>query len=186
MPTLTLKPVKNAKMFSRRRFLPWLSLVAIAVLAGCDGSDKEARKPEPKTIEDRFPIRVGDRTVQMQVALLPAELQKGLMHRRSLENEEGMIFVFDRPQQMSFWMRNTEIPLDIGFFDAGGVLREIYPMYPHDERPVASRGRMQLALEMNQGWYRHYGVKPGDRLDLAALADAIRARGLKPAAFGLP
>ncbi|MFZ5493786.1 MAG: DUF192 domain-containing protein [Verrucomicrobiota bacterium] len=169
-------------MFFRRR-LPLLALAGFALLAAC--GDEDAKKTATKTIADRFAIKVGARTVQAQVALLPLETQRGLMHRRSLGNDEGMLFVFDRTQPMSFWMRNTEIPLDIGYFDAGGVLREIYPMYPRDERPVASRGRMQFALEMNQGWYRAAGVKPGDRLDLAAVAAAIRARGLKPADFGL-
>lgn len=168
----------------RRRLLPFLLLAVFALLTGC--GNKDAAKPVvAKTIEDRFAIKVGDRTVQMQVALLPAETQRGLMFRKEMGVEEGMLFVFDRPQQMSFWMRNTLLSLDIGYFDAEGVLREIYPMYPHDERPVASRGRMQFALEMHQGWYRHRGVKPGARLDLAALAEAIRARGLNPADYNL-
>lgn len=176
--------IGNPGMISRRRFVPLLVLAVFTLLTGC--GNKEAAKPvATKSIEDRFAIQVGERTVQMQVALLPAETQQGLMFRRSLQPEEGMLFVFDRLQQMSFWMRNTYLPLDIGYFDAEGVLREIYPMYPHDERPVASRGRMQFALEMNQGWYRHHGVKPGARLDLAALAGAIRARGLDPADYNL-
>ncbi len=184
MPTLTLKLCKNAKMFSRRRFLSLLIVTALALLTACG---KEGAAPaQPKSIEDRFAIKVGARTVQMQVALLPAETQKGLMFRKEMGADEGMVFVFDRPQQMSFWMRNTPLPLDIGFFDSDGVLKEFYPLYPHDERSVVSRGRgMQFALEMNQGWYRTAGVKPGDRIDLAALAEAIRARGLKPEEFGL-
>ena len=167
----------------RRRFLSLLVLALVALLAGCGNDD--ARPSAPKTIDDRFAIKLGERTVQLQIALHPAETQQGLMYRKEMGPEEGMLFVFDRPQQMSFWMRNTYLPLDIGYLDAGGVLREVYPMYPHDERPVASRGRMQFALEMNQGWFRHYGVKPGVKLDLAAVAEAIRARGLQPSTFGL-
>jgi uncharacterized membrane protein (UPF0127 family) len=171
-------------MFSRRRFLPLLAAVCAALLTAC-GNDAP-KTDTTKTVEDRFAIRVGARTVQMQVAVLAAETQKGLMFRKSMGADEGMVFVFDRPQQMSFWMRNTEIPLDIGYFDADGVLREVYPMYPHDERPVYSRsGRIQFCLEMNQGWFSRAGVRPGDRLDLAALAAALRARGLSPAQFGL-
>jgi uncharacterized membrane protein (UPF0127 family) len=86
---------------------------------------------------------------------------------------------------MSFWMRNTTLPLDIGYFDSTGELKEVYPMYPRDERPVASRGRMQYALEMNQGWFARAGVTTGAKLDQAALAEALRARGLKPAQFGI-
>jgi len=86
---------------------------------------------------------------------------------------------------MSFWMRNTDLPLDIGFFDAAGELKEVYPLHPHDERPVQSLGPRQFALEMNQGWFGRAGVKSGATLDRVALAGAIRARGLKPSAFGL-
>lgn len=169
--------------FPRRRILPLLVLAAFALLTACGNHD--AKPAATKSVDDRFPIKLGDQIVQMQVAALPAETQKGLMYRKSMGSEEGMIFVFDRLQTMSFWMRNTEIPLDIGYLDADGVLREVYPMYPHDERPVASRGRMQFALEMNQGWYRKSGVKPGAQLDLAALSEALKARGLKPADYGL-
>ncbi len=170
-------------LLRRRCFLSVLATVTLALLTACA---KEPPAPVvPKSIEDRFAIKVGSRTVQMQVALHPAEQQKGLMFCQAMGAEEGMVFVFDQPQQMSFWMRNTSLSLDIGYFDADGVLREIYPLYPHDERPVQSRGRMQFALEMHQGWYRHHGVKPGDRLDLKALGEAIRARGLKPESFGL-
>ena len=167
---------------SLRRFLPLLLASLLVAFAGC-GAD--APKAAPKTIADRFAIKLGDRTVQLQVAVLPAETQKGLMFVKSMGADEGMVFVFDRPQQMSFWMRNTELALDIGYFDPEGVLREIYPLHPRDERPVASRGRMQFAVEMHQGWYAARGVKPGAKLDLAALADAIRARGLPPADYGL-
>lgn len=171
-------------MSSRRRFLPLVALAAFALLTACGNND--AKRPEPpKTAGHRFAIKVGERTVQMQIALLPAETQQGLMFRERLGADEGMLFVFDRPQQMSFWMRNTLIPLDIGYFDSAGELKEVYPMYPRDENPVASRGRMQFALEMNQGWYRSAGVKAGAKLDLAAVVEAIRARGLKPEQFGM-
>jgi uncharacterized membrane protein (UPF0127 family) len=169
-------------MFSRHSFLPYFAFGLLVLLTACG---KDAPPPEPKSIEERFEFKLGARAVRLQVALLPEETQKGLMFRRELAADEGMLFVFDRPQQLSFWMRNTPLSLDIGYFDADGVLREIYPLYPHDERPVASRGRMQFAVEMNQGWYRTAGVKPGDRLDLAVLAAAIRARGLKPDRFAV-
>ncbi len=170
-------------MFSRRRFLPLFALAAFALLAACGNAEK---KPvEFKSVADRFPIKVGGQVVQMQVAILPAEEQQGLMYRKTMGPDEGMIFLYDRPQQMSFWMRNTEIPLDIGFFDPDGKLKEVYPMYPHDERPMQSLGVRQFALEMNQGWYRQHGLKPGDGIDLVALAEAVRARGQKPERVGL-
>jgi len=170
-------------MFSRPRLLPFIALFAL--LSACGGSDA-ARDARPRTVDDRFAIPVGGRTVQMQVAALPAELQKGLMFRQTMGESEGMLFVFTTPQPQGFWMRNTILPLDIGYFDPAGELKEIYPMYPHDERPVNSRSRsIQFCLEMNQGWFARNGVKPGARLDLKAVAEALKARGLKPEAAGL-
>jgi uncharacterized membrane protein (UPF0127 family) len=172
-------------MFSCRRSALFLTLALSVLLSACGGSDA-AKDVTPKTVDDRFPIQVGGRTVQMQIAALPSEQQKGLMYRQSMGADEGMLFVFDHPQPMGFWMRNCVLPLDIGYFDASGELKEIYPMYPHDERTVSSHARdLQFALEMNQGWFRLAGVRAGAKLDLKAVAEALRARGLKPAAVGL-
>jgi hypothetical protein len=169
--------------FLRRRFLPLLLASSFALLTACGNDAKKAGAA--KSVDDRFAIKVGDQVVQLQVAALPAEMQKGLMFVKAMGENEGMVFVFDQPQPMSFWMRNTLIPLDIGYLDADGTLKEIYPMYPHDERSVRSATRHQFALEMNQGWFSRHGVKPGAKLDVAALAEALRARGLRPELYGL-
>jgi uncharacterized membrane protein (UPF0127 family) len=172
-------------MFSCPDFIRFPALAALAVLSACGGSETGGNAA-PKSVDDRFPIRVGERTVRMQIAAQPAEMQKGLMFRKSMGVDEGMLFIFTSPQPLSFWMRNTTLPLDIGFFDSGGELKEIYPMYPLDERSVTSRGRsLQFALEMNQGWYGRTGVRPGAKIDLKAVAGALRARGLEPQAVGL-
>jgi uncharacterized membrane protein (UPF0127 family) len=173
-------------MFSRSRFPGPFLLAAVVLFAGCSRAD-----PGPaaaaKSVDDRFAIRIGEHTVQLQIAALPAEQQQGLMHRRTMGMEEGMLFVFAAPQPQSFWMRNTVLPLDIGFFDAAGELKEIYPMYPLDERPVSSHSRgIQYCLEMNQGWFKQSGVSPGAKLDLAAVTAALRARGLKAGALEEP
>jgi uncharacterized membrane protein (UPF0127 family) len=172
-------------MFSRRHFLSLLPVACFALLAAC-GNHEAKPDSARKSVDDRFAIKVGSQTVRMQLAVHWNEQMQGLMFRKSMAEDEGMLFLYAQPQTMSFYMRNTEIPLDIGFFDAAGELKEIYPMYPHDERPVVSRSRMQFALEMNQGWFRRAGVKTGDKLDRAALAEAIRARGAKPELYGLP
>lgn len=175
--------IPSRPMFSCRKFLPLCAAGFLVLLAACGNDAKKAEAT--KSVEDRFPIKVGDRVVQMQVALRGAETQKGLMFVKSMAESDGMIFVFAQPQPMAFWMRNTEIPLDIGYFDGDGTLREVYPMYAHDEHSVRSIASRQFALEMNLGWFARNGVKPGVKLDLAALKDAIRARGFKPENFGL-
>jgi uncharacterized membrane protein (UPF0127 family) len=165
-------------MFSRLRPFPFFLVATLGLLNACGRTDAGKEAPL-KTVEDRFPVKVGDRVVQMQIVAEPAEMEKGLMFRKSLGDDEGMLFVYLAPQQMGFWMQNTEIPLQIGFFDAAGVLRETYEMYPHDERTVSSHGRdLQFALEMNQGWFSQAGVRPGAPVDLKAVTAALKARGL--------
>jgi uncharacterized protein len=173
-------------MFCRRAALS-LTASVLLLLAACGGKEaKPGAAAAPKTVEDFFPIKIDDRTVRMQVAALPAEVQRGLMFRKSLGADEGMLFVFTRPQPLGFYMRNTTVPLDIGYLDAKGELREIYPLHPLDERTVRSRAPdLQFALEVNQGWFKRNGVAPGAKLDLKAVAEALRARGLQPEQAGL-
>jgi uncharacterized protein len=171
-------------MFSRSLVTLLGAALVGCLLAAC--GEKPSAATSPKTVNDFFPVKIGARTVRMQIAALPPEVERGLMFRPSLGRDEGMLFIFSRGQQMSFWMRNTTIPLDIGYIDAQGVLREIYPMYPLDEKSVVSRGRdLKFALEVNQGWFKENGVKPGDKLDLDAVRAALRARELRLEAFGL-
>ncbi len=167
----------------RLRLLPLQALACVILLAAC-GND--AKKPETKSVDDWFPMKLGERTVRLQVALSPVEMQRGLMFRKTLGADEGMVFVFDRPQIMSFWMRNTELPLDIAYFDPNGELKEVYAAFPHDERPVKSYDRRQIVVEMNQGWFARAGLRAGSRVDVAALVEAMRARGYDPREYGLP
>ncbi|HEY0969085.1 MAG TPA: DUF192 domain-containing protein [Opitutaceae bacterium] len=165
----------------------WVLMLAVALaLTGCGQAQPEAAAA-PKTVADYFPVKLGDKTVQLQFAVTNLEMQRGLMERRDLKPEQGMIFVYPQGQSLSFWMRNTPTPLDIGFFTADGELKEIYPLHPFDETSVSSRRKdLQFAVEMNQGWFKANSVKPGDKIDLAAIAAALKARGLPPRAFGLP
>ena len=169
-----------------------VTVVLAAGLMGCGrektaGSGAPAAASAPKSVMDFFPIKVGEKTVRMQLAVLRGEMERGLMERRDLGPDDGMIFLYEKPQAMAFWMRNTPTPLDIGFFTSDGALAEIYALHPFDEKTVESRSaELRFALETHQGWYRANGVKPGARLDLQALAGALKARGFNPAKYGLP
>jgi uncharacterized protein len=181
--------VKNANPVSRLLVAATLASVAPAVTSCAKegaGKGAAAQPGAAKTVADYFVVKVGDKSVRMQLAVRPHEMERGLMERRDLGRDDGMIFVYPRPQQMNFWMRNTPTPLDIGFFSPDGVLQEVYPLYPFDEKTVSSRGQnLQFALEMNQGWFRENGLKPGAKLDLPALAAALKARGFAPRTYGL-
>ena len=131
---------------------------------------------ETATSPTYFPISVGGSELQLQLALKPAEQQKGLMYRESLDNDHGMLFLFDRPDKRGFWMRNTRIPLDIGYFDSSGQLLEIHKLFPYDETAVNSRSReVLIAVETNRGWYAANGIQVGDRIDMSSLAFALES-----------
>lgn len=171
------------------------SLLALAGCAKGEGGGvagtarseaKVASGAEAKGVEAFFPLKVGEKSLRVQVAVTQDEQQRGLMGRRDLGPDDGMVFIYPMPQQMSFWMRNTPTALDIGFFKEDGTLGEVYALYPFDETPVRSAGAdYTLALEVNQGWFAKHGLKPGAKIDLAQLADALRARGFRPERYAV-
>lgn len=176
-----------------RRF-PALISALVALLLGAmvsftaSGCGKSASQPkaEAATAETYFPIKVGDRTVRMQLALLDSERTQGVMFRPGLGANDGMLFIERYPRQLSFWMQNVSFPLDIGYFNADGVLQEIHPMYARDTKQVTSASReLKYALEMNLGWFAAQGVKPGAKLDVPAIKAAIEARGFLAERWGV-
>ncbi|MDR0497591.1 MAG: DUF192 domain-containing protein [Treponema sp.] len=105
-------------------------------------------------------------TVKAEIARTHDERNKGLMHRKKINDGEGMLFVFDKDQVLSFWMKNTSIPLSIAFIASDGRIVEIKDLQPHDENPVKSNRSVRYALEVPQGWFNRAGVRPGDTLKL--------------------
>jgi uncharacterized membrane protein (UPF0127 family) len=89
----------------------------------------------------------------------------GLMHRFSLRPDHGMLFVFDAPQPLSFWMKDTYVPLSIAFIGADGQILNIEDMAPQTERTHDSRGPAVFALEMKKGWFAQFGIAAGDRVE---------------------
>lgn len=162
-----------------------LLFMGCAIFAGCS-PDQAASSGETASADTYFPIRIGDSTLDLQLALTDTEHQKGLMFRKELPEDHGMLFLFERPKKQGFWMKNTSLPLDIGYFDAGGRLVEVHKLFPHDESPVASRSpQILIAIETNRGWYTQNEISPGARLDMEALKAAILQRGFSPLAYAL-
>jgi len=93
--------------------------------------------------------------------------QTGLMHRKTMPRDHGMLFVFPREQKMNFWMKNTYIPLSIAYIDSYGIIREIYDMKPLDTSVTYPSARPALyALEVNRGWFRLNNISTGCRIVL--------------------
>ena len=163
-----------------------LLFACLALLLVACSPTPPAKSAEPKTVADWFVVKVGDQPVRLQLAVLLPEMEHGLMDRRNLGRDEGMLFVYRAPQSLSFWMRHTPTPLDVGYLSSTGELAEIHPLLPFDETPVKSRSdRVQFALEVSQGWFRERGVKLGAQMDLKAVAAALKERGFEPRKFGL-
>ena len=139
--------------------------------------DKKEDKLSAVNAETYFPISIDGHELQLQLALSSAEQKKGLMYREKLPEDHGMLFLFDYPDQRSFWMRNTSIPLDIAYFDGNGRLKEIHSLYPFDETSVTSKcHEILIAIETNQGWFAKKGIKTGALIDLKALNSALKRR----------
>jgi uncharacterized membrane protein (UPF0127 family) len=116
---------------------------------------------------DRVDIRSGGNALRFHVEVADtAEARaEGLMNRASMPEFSGMLFVYDSPQPVAFWMRNTLIPLDMLFFDAEGRLvtigREARPL---DETPIVGGDAIQYVLEINGGLAAELGIEPGAEL----------------------
>ncbi len=102
----------------------------------------------------------------VEVADTPEKQARGLMFRKSLGENEGMLFVFDRDRQLSFWMKNTTLPLSLAYIASDGTIREIFDLVPESLRPVESGFAVRYALEVNRGTFERLGIKPGYRIAL--------------------
>jgi len=109
-------------------------------------------------------ITINDIPINVEISRDPDNISKGLMHRKHLENNSGMLFCFPDQQERSFWMKNTEIPLSIAYANRDGHILNIEDMVPHSLDGVKSHGPAAYALEMNRGWFDQNNVKPGDQI----------------------
>ena len=117
-------------------------------------------------------IRIGDVTAEVELAFGPKEQEQGLMYRTSMEEDHGMLFVYKEPDFLTFWMKNTRLPLSIAFIKTDGTIDVIRDMKPLDTSVrYHSKHQCQFALEMNQGWFSRNGVGPGQ---LVELPDEVR------------
>ena len=107
-------------------------------------------------------LRIGEHELTVEVASTPATRETGLMNRFSLQQDHGMLFVFEAPQPLAFWMKNTYIPLSIAFIDRNGRILNIEDMRPQDETTHGSKGPAVYAIEMKQGWFAAKGIAAGD------------------------
>lgn len=125
-----------------------------------------------KTIQ----IELGGHQLTVEVASQPHERNEGLKNRRHLPENHGMLFVFEEPEILSFWMKDTFIPLSIGYFDQERILIEILDMSPQTKKnqPLPlyqSRAPALYALEMPLHWYQEKQIRPGMKFSFQEASD---------------
>lgn len=117
----------------------------------------------------------GQARFTVEVADDEAERAKGLMHRESMPQSAGMLFVYPQEQRVGFWMKNTLIPLDMIFLDATGTVQKVHHRaVPHDLSPIMSGKNTRLVLEINGGLAERLGIVPGSEMQHPSV-DAERA-----------
>lgn len=109
-------------------------------------------------------LSAGFHRIEAEVAASDRDRQVGLMNRREMPPQRGMLFVFDQENTHCMWMRNTLLPLSVAFVDAKGVIINIETMKPQTEDNHCAKAPARYALEMNAGWFAQRGIKPGTKL----------------------
>jgi len=170
---------KAALVFSfvkLRGLIPWyFSKLRIAVpllffivfFFGSLSSCKALEKFEKKELV--IEGKAGNVTLTAELAMTEAQREQGLMYRKELKDGEGMLFVFQNDQILSFWMKNTLVPLSIAYISYNGRILEIYDMQPGNLDPVRSSRSVRYALEVPQGWFSRAGLGVGDRVEIQDL-----------------
>jgi uncharacterized protein len=136
----------------------WIHLLFIVLLALPFAHADERKLPTMR-------LTLKEKTVLVEIASTDSDRAKGLMHRTSLNPDSGMLFIFDRPQIASFWMKNTKIPLDIAFIDAYGKVIQIETMTPPKPGEISrhwgSKSPVRYALEVSAGYFASNKIAPG-------------------------
>ena len=109
-------------------------------------------------------LSAGFHRIEAEVAASDQNRQVGLMNRKAMPQQRGMLFVFTQNNTHCMWMRNTLMPLSVAFIDDEGYIINIEDMQPQTEDNHCARQPVRYALEMNLGWFAQRGIKPGVKL----------------------
>ena len=104
--------------------------------------------------------------VSAEIAEKAENRNHGFMERKNIPDGTGMLFIFEKDQILSFWMKNTPHPLSIAYIDSKGKIRNIYDMTPYSLSSIVSTVSVRYALEVPQGWYKKNGITEGDTVVL--------------------
>jgi hypothetical protein len=111
-----------------------------------------------------YPLKIKGHTLRAELARTEEEKRTGLMFRRQLGDNGGMLFVYEREGRWAMWMKNTYVPLSVAFIDRNGRILNIEDMEPLTLDSHEAAGPAKYALEANRGWFAQRGIKAGDRV----------------------
>jgi uncharacterized membrane protein (UPF0127 family) len=145
-------------------------IIAACVLAFC-ASQVSAEVCAPDTLELRGAW--GQASFSVEIVDTPATRAQGLMFRESMPATTGMLFVYEAPSTVAFWMKNTLIPLDMIFADASGTVHHVHSnAIPGDLTAIPGGDNILAVLEINGGLSNTYGIGPGTQMRHPAFTDA--------------
>ncbi|NLL99955.1 MAG: DUF192 domain-containing protein [Treponema sp.] len=104
--------------------------------------------------------------IKVEIAKTPDERNFGFMERKKIPEGTGMLFIFEKDQILSFWMKNTPLPLSIAYIDTNGIIKDIFHMTPYSLATIKSTSSVRYALEVPQNWFEKVNIKVGDKLIL--------------------
>jgi uncharacterized membrane protein (UPF0127 family) len=139
--------------------LPLLALTLLTTSPFATGQEN------PQIDLPRTKLGVGMYQIDAQVARTPEQRATGLMHRKEMPAFEGMLFVFEQPSGLCFWMKNTLIPLTAAFIADDGTVVNLADMQPQTTDSHCATRPVRYVLEMNQGWFIKRGIKAGAKLN---------------------
>ena len=128
------------------------------------GTSAAWSQEQPQMDLQRIGLRAGMYRIDAQVALTPEQRQTGLMFRKEMPAQEGMLFVFEQPAPQCFWMKNTLLPLTAAFVADDGRIVNLADMKPQTTDSHCSEEPVRYVLEMNQGWFAKKNIKKGFKL----------------------
>jgi len=162
-----MRSVPNLSPTGVGRELSTLCATVLAVLLFAAPTLARAGEPE-------IELNAGLYVIRAEVVDAPETRARGLMYRKSMPANHGMLFVFPDVERQCFWMKNTIIPLSIAFLDDHGAIVNIADMQPQTEDNHCSERPVRYALEMNQGWFAAKNIRPGFKISGVEKARQVR------------
>ena len=173
-------------------------VMGMCVVAGCSQPNAASSSPQPTQTATQAPpepasyamtnaqpklptikLWLGSQEIDAELATTMVQVATGMMFRKDMAEKEGMLFVFGRPHQTSFYMRNTYVPLSCAYINPEGEILEIHDMKPLDETSIPAKSSdIQYVLELKQGWFvrNNVGVGTVVRTEMGSLRDTFFRR----------